>query len=273
MRVFILGFFIIFITSSTFANESEIASCEKEGTRFGNGAGKDEIHRECLEKFSQKASAYTKRKGLDGKFSAFGHKNIIFINDPKTRLRGQNVITGKFTELEEVTALALDEENKEMAVIDRSRDILVYSSVITGNVAPLRMLKSPDIEGAVDLVINPKKDQLIVLNPSSKQILIFSRLANIHAPQGKKKLEVLKRIGKMEGEILALDHERQELFVVNAQAGFILGWDLESFEVRKISFPAVKDEVKAVQFSPSDESLHLVTEKKDFKISVKLEKK
>lgn len=268
MRKGIYLVIILSFMSVSFAGDLHDAICEKEGSRFGNGTGRDFIPEECLSNLVSKTNSHTFRKSADGEFSVLGYKNIISIKDPKTRIKGQNVISGKYTELDEVTALAIDEVNKEIAVIDQGRDIRVYSSVITGNVAPLRTLKSQDIEGAVDLVINPKKDQLIVLNPSTRQILFFSRLANYFGLEKMKKMEVLKRIGKVDGDHLALDVEKQELFVVSLERGEILAWDLGDFSFRRITFGKPSD-IKSVEFSQRDEAIILSTEKKLIKISVK----
>jgi hypothetical protein len=262
-----LALILQFISVSS-ASDMTDALCEKEGTRFGNGTGKDRIPEECLFHISTKTNAYTYRKSADQDFTVWGHKNIISIKDPKTKMKSQNVISGKYTELEEVTAIALDEVNKEIVVINQGREVLSYSSVITGNVAPLRSVKSQDLEGAVDLVINPKKDQLIVLNPSTRQILFYSRLANSAALEGKKKLEVVKRIGKVDGEHLALNVEKQELYVISLERGVILAWNLEDFSVRKVTFEKPHLRIKSIELNSHEEKIYLETEKSYIKISV-----
>jgi hypothetical protein len=267
-RYFIYLALIQSLVSVSLGSEFNDALCEKEATLFGNGSGKDHIPEECLSGLEKKTNAYTFRKSLDGEFTVQGHKNIISINDPKTKVNGQNVISGKSTNLEEITALAIDEVNKEIAVIDGARDVFFFSSSIIGNVAPLRTVKSQDLEGAVDLVINPKKGQLIVLNPATRQIIIISRLANIFALEGRRKLDILKRIGNVDGQYLTMDPEKQELFVINIKTGSILAWDLEDFSFRKINFSLPPSEVKSVRYSLKDESILLEIEKKVIMIPV-----
>lgn len=171
----------------------EIAMCEKEAMKFGDGNGRDSIPEECSKVFFEKGNEKLKKKSSDGKVSVHALKNIIFVKDPGSKMKGQNIIAGKYTELNDIVSIALDEKNKEIVVLDKSGDIFFFSSVITGNVAPLRIIKHDDLEGAVEIKLLPEKDQIAILNSEGNVYLHFSRLANIHAPEGKKKLEPIKK--------------------------------------------------------------------------------
>jgi hypothetical protein len=203
------------MNSFSFAGESDIAMCEKEGLKFGDGTGRDSIPEECSAYFLKQVTPRLKKSSKDGEFSVHAYKNIIFIKDPKSKLKGQNIIAGKYTELEDIKAIALDEENKEVVVVEGNSDILAFSSVITGNVAPKRILKHKDLEHADELLVY--KNQYIVLIEKKKEIIFFDRTANVDAPESKKNLKPFRVIKNVQGSELKLVSETDELLVIDGE--------------------------------------------------------
>jgi hypothetical protein len=221
MKNFILALTLL---CSTYADaETEIALCEKEGSRFGDGLGRDAIPLECAVHFLKRSSAKLRVKSLDGSFSAFAYKNIIFIKDTKSKLKGQNIIAGKYTELEEIQALTLDEKNKEIIVLEKSGQILAFSSVITGNVAPYRKIKSDELEGASEIAVNPVKKEIIVLKPQTREILFYSRETNTNGPEEKKNHLPIGKIENVSGKEMKIDLQKQELEITEEKRISIYG--------------------------------------------------
>lgn len=220
-------FFLFMMSSFCFA-DTETAICEKEGAKFGDGNGRDSIPAECSEHFLKKVSPKLKKKSKDETFSVHAYKNIIFIKDPKSKIKGQNIIAGKYTELENIQAITLDEENKEIVVLEESGDILSFSSIITGNMAPKRVLKHKDLEDAQELIIY--KDQIIVLL-SSHEIIFFKREANVHGPEGKKYLSPLRTIRNVQGTELEINED--QLFVVDRENKSRSVFDLKTMKYLK----------------------------------------
>ena len=216
---------MLLLSVDTYANMD--AYCEKEAANFGSGLGRDRISTDCSFHVSHKVSPKLFRKSVDGKISVSGFGNMIFINDPSSKLKGQNVIAGKYTELDEIQALALDEVNKEIVVLLKSGDVLFFSSVITGNVAPKRTLKHKDLEGAVDVVVNPGKQEVLILNPEKKELLSFSRLANTHAPEKKRNLDLKYSLEILRGDKLLINLTKQQLSIVDSTSKWIQNYDLK----------------------------------------------
>jgi hypothetical protein len=79
-------------------------------------------------------------------------------------------------------------------VLEESGDVLFFSSKITGNISPFRILQDKELVGGSELVIDSLRDQVVVNNKTTKRILFFSRLANVHAREGKQKLGIIKTI-------------------------------------------------------------------------------
>jgi hypothetical protein len=251
INLFFLGFIFSFSALAQ-PTEQQLDRCEKEGLHFGNGQGKNTISIDCYSHFLKSLSPEAFKKTSDGKISAYGHRNIVFIQDPHVKSDRQNVIAGIYTELEDVAAVALNEKQKEIAVLEKSGDILFFSSTITGNVAPLRILKNKELSGASDLVINSLKMEVIVLNKKSHEILFFSTLANANGRPGKKKLNLLRSFDNIYGEHMTIDTTHQELFVLGPQKDALWVYDLNSGldqAVRKISLPSIMKSVSKIEYS------------------------
>lgn len=194
------------------ASEDRISLCEKEGEKYGNGLGLNVIPTECFELFRKAASLEAIKTSESGKILVFGHRNIIFIKQNEKT----HVLAGRYTELDEVMAVAIDEPNKEIAVLDKKGDVLFFPLQIPGNVAPYRVLKHKDLNGATDLVINSRKNEVIIFNKSTESLLFFSRQANYFGRENQKKLTILRIIRNLVGcEGITIDGEHQELFTLD----------------------------------------------------------
>ena len=204
----------LFLSLGTHALDISLADCEKQGRTFGSGEGKDYIDPSCLSFFSKQARQQSIRGSADGKIKIIAHKNMVIINDPKVPASRQNVIAGSYTELEDAIAVAFSEEKKEIFVLEEKGDILIFSSVITGNVAPKRIIKHPEFEGASDLIFNPKTSEIVVLNTKSKEIHSVSAKANSQGKEIDKKFSVRTIVTNHSGQQLALSKNDQLLAVL-----------------------------------------------------------
>lgn len=201
------------IASTELPNEADVVLCEDQAENYGNGKGDDIISQSCIESFKKMAAteAMTESKAMKMKF--YGYRNIVLIEKYKNNILVSEIIAGSSTELKTVRALSFDEKNQEVAVLDESGDILFFSSKITGNIAPFRILKHKELVGASELVIDCTRDQVVVNNKSTKRILFFSRLANINAREEKQKLGIMKTIDAslIDLQNLSIDLQKSEL--------------------------------------------------------------
>jgi hypothetical protein len=217
-------FSTLLLSTMAYSQDGNMSMCEKEAERFGNGLGRDHIPFECVDVMKQAASAAAVKSSSDGKILAYGHRNIVFIKQNE-KIR---VIAGSYTELEDILSIAIDEVNQEVAVLDQKGDVRFYSSYITGNVAPLRVIKHKNLEGAVDLVINTKSNEVIVLNKAQRSLLFFSRLANYHAPEKIKRMNVVRKISNLKSfERVSLDIEEQTVMTSDAKKKNQQGYSLK----------------------------------------------
>lgn len=162
------------------------AQCEKAAASFGNGEGNDSIPAECLATAEKLALSSAKKSYQNGKVRVVGIKNIVFVNN--------KIIAGEYTMLQDVVAVAFDEINNEVAALERSGDIMIYSAKYTGNVAPLRVIRHSELDGASDISFLPKTEEIAVQLKARKEVLTFSRKANFFGREGHKKLNPKRQI-------------------------------------------------------------------------------
>ncbi len=162
------------------------AECEKAAAQYGDGEGNDFIPADCRITAEKLAGQSAKKSYQNGKLNVVGLKNIVFVNN--------KIIAGEYTMLQDVIAVAFDEVNNEVAALERNGDVLIFSAKYTGNVAPLRVIRHQDLDGASDLTFLPKSEEIAVQMKSRKEVLTFSRLANFYGREGHKKLNVRRQI-------------------------------------------------------------------------------
>jgi hypothetical protein len=250
LKIFI-SFILMSHTVFTFASDNQIDLCTKGGEEFGNGLGRDEIPAYCYDLFKKTAALEAIKTGASGKVFAFGYKNIVF-NKQDGIVR---TIAGSNAQLGEVIALATDEANNEIAVLDTRGDVLIFPSRMSGNIAPYRILKHKDLHGASDLMINAKKNEVIVFNHSKQSLIFFPRLANNHG-RGKKKAPTVLRVVRnlVSIESVTIDEAHQELFTLDTVKNRINVLSLDNAShspapVRTLALPSSFKNARKIEYS------------------------
>lgn len=191
---------LVFTAESS--NEDKMVLCQDQADSYGNGKGDDFISRECLNSIKKTVNnsenLSLKKESKILKMTFFGQRNIILVEKKIDKLIDTNIIAGSSTLLKSVQALAIDEKNQEIAVLEESGKILFFTTKITGNIAPYRTLEHSELLGASEMVIDSVRDQVIVYNDRNKTLLFFSRLANINERKEKQKLNIIKTINTRE---------------------------------------------------------------------------
>ena len=253
----LISFILMSHTVFTFASDVQLDLCIKGGEEFGNGLGRDEIPSDCYDLLKKTAGLEAIKTSAIGKVFAFGHNNIVF-NKQDGIVR---TIAGSNTQLGEVIALAIDESNHEIAVLDERGNVLIFPSRMSGNIAPYRILKHKDLHGASDLMINAKKNELIVFNNSKQSLIFFPRLANNHGRGKKKAPSVLRVVRNLVGiESVTLDEAHQELFILDTAKNRINVLSLVNVShslssVRSLDLPTSFKNARKIEYSTGKDQI------------------
>ena len=198
-------------------SEAEIVVCQDQAENYGNGKGDDVVAKECLDSFKKLALKKAVAVNNPLKIKFFGYKNMIIVEKTKDNLVYNEILAGNSTELKSIVAVVADEKNQEIIVLEESGDVLFFTSTLTGNIAPYRILRHKALQGASEMVFDNSTDQVIINNKKSDKLLFFSRLANIYAPKDKQKLNILKVIDTTSMDVsgLSLEIEKREIHGVD----------------------------------------------------------
>lgn len=211
---------LLALTPFSYASEQGLKNCEDEAIEFGDGSGEDSISETCYQEFKKNVSEKSRKDTSDGLQTVFGYRNLIVIEkkDSKGAVTDVNVIAGVSTLLVAIQAISIDEKNNEIVVLEASGDILFFSLVLTGNIAPFRILRNKELHGATNLVTDSAKDEVIVYMPTAGQLLFFSRTANFYGREGRKNLNVLRSLENISSVInkMSIDSDKKELILDDA---------------------------------------------------------
>lgn len=185
-----------------------IKQCSAASLRYGDGKSKQGIPEICFTLYKSKSSSNARKLHLKSGKEVIGYRDMIFMEDDKI-----SVITGKNTLLKEIVALDIDEKNNSLVVLDKNGDVLTFNLNISGNVSPLRVLRSKQASGASNVVVDEEKEQIIILHSITKKAYSFDRLGNIFARPEKRFLGLKKEtsgvemfnVKKQNGEVELLD--------------------------------------------------------------------
>lgn len=215
--------------------EEDLVVCQDQADNHGNGKGDDYISTKCIDYFKDMASKnFTMKESKLLKMKVFGFRNMLLIEKVKGDKIATEITAGNSTELSTIKALAIDEKNQEIVVLEEDGDVLFFSSKITGNVAPYRILKNKELEGATELAVDSSRDLVVLNNKKNKKILFFSRLANINGRKENQKLDIVKSINtdRMDLKDLSVDPIKQELRAFDESKNQGVGFDLNNLFAR-----------------------------------------
>ena len=203
----------IFVLIFSLSSAGEIPpDCQNQVHDYGDGKGASEVSFSCLQEYKKLALPQAWKSSFSDSF-VVGAKDLVIVHKEQST----SVIAGSNTLLREVTALAVDIYNDEVVVYDRNTDyVLFFSRTVTGNVSPYRILSDARLKGTVDLAVDGIKGELYVLNRDNREILVFSRMANINGRKGRRNLNLLRKITAIPQDVhsLGLASSYQEFYLL-----------------------------------------------------------
>ena len=238
MKATILKIFLsLLITTQVFASAT-LESCFNQASLYGSGMGQDKIDLNCTKLIESQSNYNQVIFSKDNKTKVIAHRNLIVIekitSDNKIRT---DFIAGQSTGLKEIKAIALDENHEEVIVLNGDDKVFFFSSVITGNVSPYRILSSPLLGKSFDIEYIASENQVAVASQKSGKVHFFSRKANIHAPKHKRFLEPSSTTSKnFSGHIsLANDQVNDVLYVLDNETKTIFSLKSSTDPLKEIS--------------------------------------
>jgi len=171
--------------------------CQRQADVYGVAIRtSDLMDSSCYSYFLSLAQGNQIATSLDRRLRVGGATNFIVIenlkNHPKFKQMG---VGGPNSLLSNITALHLDEKNREVVVLQESKhEVLVFPLNQNGNIAPLRVFHSPYLIGAKSVSVKSEENEIHIVNPSQDAIFVFSRLADEAGKTHASSAKVLARL-------------------------------------------------------------------------------
>jgi hypothetical protein len=203
---------IILLLSINLSFAVTVEECSNQLSSLGDGSGKNFVNLDCYE--TLKTSSSSKTIFTNDTLEIIAHKNSFYVKDLISKK--ELVTAGRYTNLKNVIAMDYDSINKEVAVLEKDTgDILFFSSVITGNVAPYRTIRTEQLVGAIDIKVH--HDEVFVLNSKDNSVIVYKRTANFYGRKDHKNLEILRNYNNVPSEAQSIDLVNDELILLDSQ--------------------------------------------------------
>ena len=240
---------ILVLISSLFPVWGISPDCQNQVQEHGDGKGISVISSSCMQEYKKQALPQARKSAMSD-FVIVGAKDLIIVHKEQSA----SVIAGSNTLLREVSALAVDSYNDEVVAYDRNTDyILFFSKTITGNVSPFRILFNYRLKGTVDIAVDGIKGELYVLNQERREIQVYSRMANINGREGKKNLDLIRKITGISQNVhsLGLASSFQELYLLEDDKLATYALKNTNFQhpLRVIQYPLLKKRIRFLKLS------------------------
>jgi len=229
--IFSTKYFILFLSLALSSNLLAYPkSCELEISQFGDGQGHDKISAACIKAVKDAALGKVNRRYTTPSEELVGGTGIIVYENGEGK---QFISAGSEAAIGKTISLILDRKSIEMVSLNSDGVVSFFSSKITGNVSPFRVIKKDELAGSIDLAINNPSDEVLILNPKAESVCIYSRLANSLHREGRRNDEVKRCITSLPVGVVALTVtlDSGEIALLNNQTGRLdlYSYDTEDF--------------------------------------------
>lgn len=173
-RVFLLILGLLSLTH--FIAGAEDNGCSEAALLNGDPRGPFVFPENCRKHVLENASAEQKVILQEGELKTFAGTNYVLTYVTEKEL----LLAGEETLLKNIIAISVNMRNHNLIVVDSPNSIKTFDHLVSGNVAPLYHLQTPEIEGASFAVSNEKLEQLAVAFTEEGKIKFFKLKADIH---------------------------------------------------------------------------------------------
>lgn len=171
---------LVLITSIGPSYAIDLATCRLEIENYG----KTPLTEECKTQLIQQASKNNSRKDDYEVGEVFAIEGALFYKNNKI-----DVFAGEYAAVTEPVAVVSDSKKGEIAFLNKSGDIMIYSTRFFGNISPGRKISNKALYGATDLCLG--QNNILALLPKDQKIVMFDRSGNSNGGKGRKRDQLI----------------------------------------------------------------------------------
>lgn len=165
-------------------SRSDLDSCSELAATLRRKDQILDLKRRCSRHEFAASSIDAIKMSEDTQVMAFAYDRSLFVQERKGTSRKSFVISGPSTRLRQVRSLSIDTDNREIYVLTSNpSQILVFAIGEEGNIAPLRFVDNPEIDGASSLALDVLHNEILIANPARGTVQVLKRLANKYGPR------------------------------------------------------------------------------------------
>jgi hypothetical protein len=207
IRALVLSCLFIGSVLST-ASAADLTICLHHGKLQGDGMGKRVIPKDCPALIKTQAAALNNRLSEDQQQRGYTYRDMLYIENTESNKTA--LIAGSSTFLEEQKALRFF--SNEIFVLTRDHGVLVYTTRLPGNIAPIRRLAHTEIDFAQDVEVDDNYLYLLL----KEEIIVFDVKANSNAVEQRRRDAIIKRISlpTKDAKSIALDRLTGEIYLL-----------------------------------------------------------
>jgi len=193
---------LLLTSANAFADNRLEADCRRNGLLFGDGSSRvDQIEKSCVDACTSSTSGSVIKQVLTNGHTATtcGLWNLLVTTEWLAGHQVQHILSGAQSGLGTIIDVVPDFVHRELIVLANAsgrtpvESIFVYSMDASGNIAPIRKIVSPELEGTTAITL---ADGLIVVaNGTHGRLSFFSTQANSDSHKPENKPTVLGIIG------------------------------------------------------------------------------
>lgn len=210
--------------------------CMEEGRLYGskrhfNSSKISQGCQDAVKASAQKLGIYAQSDDL--KLRAYGYGNILLIEDESSGAVKLNAIAGEMSSFANIEQLALSPDKKTVAVVNQSidkegevaREILVFSTSRNGNIAPLRINRSPLLKGSYSLSYSADSKEIVLVSKSEEEfkVVSFDSESDSRSPVVSRKPAAVELANFVEGKTPLQALKADEFLIVLLKSGKVLG--------------------------------------------------
>lgn len=204
-----------------------LVACQQEITLFG----KAPVSQACQEALISSAKGNNQRSDDYKKGSVHIVENALFYKTNKIE-----VFAGEYAAIKDPISVVSDSKNSEIAYLNKSGDIMTYSTRFFGNISPARKLVNKALFGAKDFCLS--ESNIFALISGENKIVLFDRMANSNATDGRKRDQLLSELnyGDHSFHSMGCSESGDQIYLLDGQS------DLYVFEPGKNNLRKIKSQ-------------------------------
>lgn len=210
----------------------ELDDCVRPGK---NNKHANSTPRACFDSVYYNSHEGVRDESSDRKLFAMGLKNMIFMRELKAGKLEKRMITGDYSRLSDVIAVAISPDKKHLAVLNKGTqmELLIFKTRYDGNVTPVHVMYPDFIQDATAVAFHPDGTHVLVLNRIHDAVYTVPKRADSRSKKESYKVKMVRKLsgaatGMTDPTDMIVLKDSREVAIVDQQTNRVLVFGVEA---------------------------------------------